>query len=50
LLELSPGFHSGDSGTNSASAAPGQPQYWGSTGHPGISFKEEEEDHYMDMT
>jgi len=50
VLELSPGFHSGGSGTNSGSAAPGQPQYWGPSGHAAISFKEEDEDQYMDMT
>ena len=43
LLELSPGFHSGGSGTNSGSGGPGQPQFWNSAGHPGISFKEEDE-------
>ncbi|KAJ9607967.1 hypothetical protein H2200_008046 [Cladophialophora chaetospira] len=42
-FELSPGFHSGGSGTNSGSNGPGQPQYWNSAGHPGISFKEEDE-------
>jgi hypothetical protein len=42
-FELSPGFHSGGSGTNSGSGGPGQPQYWNSAGHPGISFKEEDE-------
>lgn len=48
LLELSPGFHSGGSGTNSGSGAPpGQPQFWISSGHPGMSFKEEDE--FMDM-
>jgi hypothetical protein len=46
-FELSPGFHSGGSGTNSGSGGPGQPQYWNSAGHPGISFKEEDE--FMDM-
>ena len=47
LLELSPGFHSGGSGTNSGSGGPGQPQFWNSAGHPGMSFKEEDE--FMDM-
>lgn len=40
-LELSPGFHSGGSGTNSGSNP--QPQFWNSAGHAGISFKEEDE-------
>lgn len=44
-LDLSPGFHSGGSGTNSSN--PGQPQYWHSAGHAGMSFKEEDE--FMDM-
>jgi Helix-loop-helix DNA-binding domain len=43
MLELSPGFHSGGSGTNSGSGGAGQPQFWNSAGHPGISFKEEDE-------
>ena len=43
LLDLSPGFHSGGSGTNSGSGGPGQPQFWNSAGHPGMSFKEEDE-------
>ena len=47
ILELSPAFHSGGSGTNSGSNGPGQPQFWNSAGHPGISFKEEDES--MDM-
>jgi helix-loop-helix DNA-binding protein len=38
---LSPGFHSGGSGTNSGGQ--GQPQLWSSSSHPGISFKEEDE-------
>lgn len=42
-FELSPGFHSGGSGTNSGSNGAGQPQYWHSAGHTGISFKEEDE-------
>jgi len=46
-FELSPGFHSGGSGTNSGSNGPGQPQYWHSAGHTGISFKEEDE--FMEM-
>ncbi|KKZ68463.1 hypothetical protein EMCG_05922 [[Emmonsia] crescens] len=37
---LSPAFHSGGSGTNSGGA---QPQYWNSSGHAGMSFKEEDE-------
>jgi len=41
-LELSPGFHSGGSGTQSGSNA-GQPQFWHSAGHAGMSFKEEDE-------
>jgi len=41
-LELSPGFHSGGSGTNSGSN-PAQPQFWHSAGHAGLSFKEEDE-------
>ncbi|KAK5956263.1 hypothetical protein OHC33_002839 [Knufia fluminis] len=41
-LELSPGFHSGGSGTNSGSN-PAQPQFWHSAGHAGMSFKEEDE-------
>ena len=41
-LELSPGFHSGGSGTNSGSDA-AQPQCWYSAGHVGMSFKEEDE-------
>jgi hypothetical protein len=45
-FELSPGFHSGGSGTGSGSN-PGQTQYWHSAGHGGISFKEEDE--FMDM-
>jgi Helix-loop-helix DNA-binding domain len=40
---LSPPFHSEGSGTNSAVGIPGQPQYWNNAGHPGISFKEEDE-------
>lgn len=40
---LSPPFHSERSGTNSSSGIPGQPQYWSSGGHAGISFKEEDE-------
>ena len=47
LAELSPGFHSGGSGSGSGNGAPGQPQYWTSGGHPGISFKEEDE--FMEM-
>lgn len=47
-FELSPGFHSGGSGTNSGSNGPGQPQFWHSAGHSGISFKEEDE--FMEMT
>jgi hypothetical protein len=47
-LELSPGFHSGGSGTNSGSAGPGQPQFWHSAGHGGISFKEEDE--FMELS
>lgn len=43
MLELSPGFHSGGSGTNSGSGGPGQPQFWNSAGVGGISFKEEDE-------
>ncbi|KIX04979.1 uncharacterized protein Z518_05851 [Rhinocladiella mackenziei CBS 650.93] len=46
-FELSPGFHSGGSGTNSGSNGPGQTQYWHSAGHGGISFKEEDE--FMEM-
>ncbi|EXJ86233.1 hypothetical protein A1O1_06603 [Capronia coronata CBS 617.96] len=46
-FELSPGFHSGGSGTNSGSNGPGQPQFWHSAGHSGISFKEEDE--FMEM-
>jgi hypothetical protein len=46
-FELSPGFHSGGSGTNSGSNGPAQPQYWHSAGHGGISFKEEDE--FMEM-
>ncbi|KAK4943852.1 hypothetical protein LTR10_016568 [Elasticomyces elasticus] len=42
-FELSPGFHSGGSGTQSGSNGQGQPQYWHSAGHGGISFKEEDE-------
>jgi Helix-loop-helix DNA-binding domain len=49
MLELSPGFHSGGSGTNSGSGGPGQPQFWNSAGHPGLSFKEEDEDQYMEL-
>lgn len=41
-LDLSPGFHSGGSGTNSGSN-PAQPQMWHSAGHAGMSFKEEDE-------
>ncbi|EEH40822.1 HLH transcription factor (GlcD gamma) [Paracoccidioides lutzii Pb01] len=37
---LSPGFHSGGSGNNSGGT---QPQYWNSSGHAGMSFKEEDE-------
>ena len=40
---LSPPFQSGGSGTNSGNGLPGQPQYWNNAGHPGISFKEEDE-------
>jgi Helix-loop-helix DNA-binding domain len=50
-FELSPGFHSGGSGTGSGSASNGpggQPQFWHSAGHTGISFKEEDE--FMEMT
>lgn len=47
-FELSPGFHSGGSGTGSGSNGPGQTQYWHSAGHGGISFKEEDE--FMEMT
>ena len=43
MLDMSPGFHSGGSGTNSGSGGAGQPQFWNSAGHPGISFKEEDE-------
>lgn len=43
MLDMSPGFHSGGSGANSGSGGPGQPQFWNSAGHPGISFKEEDE-------
>ena len=49
LLELSPAFHSGGSGTNSGGGGPGQPQFWSSAGHSGISFKEEDEFNVMDM-
>lgn len=41
-IELSPGFHSGGSGTNSGSNT-AQAQYWHSAGHAGMSFKEEDE-------
>lgn len=41
-LELSPGFHSGGSGTQSGSNA-GQAQFWHSAGHAGLSFKEQDE-------
>lgn len=37
---LSPGFHSGGSGSNSGS---NQPQFWNTSGHAGLSFKEEDE-------
>jgi hypothetical protein len=40
---LSPPFHSEGSGTNSGNGMPGQSQYWNNAGHPGISFKEEDE-------
>jgi hypothetical protein len=40
---LSPPFHSDGSGTNSGNGMPGQPQFWNNAGHPGISFKEEDE-------
>ncbi len=40
---LSPPFHSEGSGTNSGNGMSGQPQYWNNAGHPGISFKEEDE-------
>lgn len=43
---LSPAFHSGGSGTNSGGQ--GQPQFWTSAGHAGMSFKEEDE-YEMDM-
>ena len=49
MLELSPGFHSGGSGTNSGSGGPGQPQFWNSAGVGGISFKEEDEFMNEDM-
>ncbi|KAI2028505.1 hypothetical protein LOZ47_006866, partial [Ophidiomyces ophidiicola] len=42
---LSPGFHSGGSGANSGG---GQAQYWNTSGHAGMSFKEEDE-YTMDM-
>lgn len=45
---LSPPFQSGGSGTNSGNGMPGQPQYWNNAGHPGISFKEED-DYSMEM-
>jgi hypothetical protein len=38
---LSPAFNSGGSGTNSGGAS--QPQFWSSSGHTGMSFKEEDE-------
>ena len=47
LLDMSPPFHSGGSGTNSGGGGPGQPQYWNSAGHAGMSFKEEDE--FMEM-
>lgn len=40
---LSPPFQTGGSDTNSGNGIPGQPQYWNNAGHPGISFKEEDE-------
>ncbi|KAK2755901.1 hypothetical protein FQN54_005697 [Arachnomyces sp. PD_36] len=43
---LSPAFHSGGSGHNSGGQ--GQPQFWNSSGHAGMSFKEEDE-YSMDM-
>ncbi|KKY24956.1 putative hlh transcription factor (gamma) [Phaeomoniella chlamydospora] len=46
LNELSPPFTSGGSGTNSGGQ--GQPQYWNTAGHAGISFKEEDE-YQMDL-
>lgn len=39
---LSPAFNTGGSGTNSGGGA-GQPQFWSSSGHAGLSFKEEDE-------
>jgi hypothetical protein len=38
---LSPAFHNGGSGSGSGSSA--QPQFWNSSGHAGMSFKEEDE-------
>lgn len=38
---LSPSYNSGGSSTNSGSA--GQAQYWSTSGHAGMSFKEEDE-------
>ncbi|KAJ9226902.1 putative HLH transcription factor [Paecilomyces variotii] len=38
---LSPAFNSGGSGSNSGGQ--GQPQFWSSSGHAGMSFKEEDE-------
>lgn len=43
---LSPAFQSGGSGNNSGGQ--GQPQFWNSSGHAGMSFKEEDE-YAMDM-
>ena len=40
---LSPPFQSEGSGTNSGNGMPRQTQYWNNAGHPGISFKEEDE-------
>jgi hypothetical protein len=38
---LSPAFHNGGGGSGSGSS--GQPQFWNSSGHAGMSFKEEDE-------
>ncbi len=40
---LSSPFHSEGSGSHSVNGLPGQPQFWNNAGHPGISFKEEDE-------
>ena len=40
---LSPPFHGEGSGTNSGNGMSGQTQFWNTAGHPGISFKEEDE-------